>query len=271
MLEVRDLRFSVGDGVPRYWHGEGRAVTIFFDGLSIFFPEGERFFISSVRAHKDAAGPELKREIMRFSAQEGIHGREHDSYNAHLEREGYPAARLERKVTRLLRFAKRALPRRSQLGVTCALEHFTGMMALLLLGDDRNLAGAHPTMRDLWRWHAAEESEHKSVPFDVFRAAGGTEVERIGTMLLATAFFWAKVAEHQVVMMRADGCLLSASEWWKLLRFLFVTPGGMRTIARSWVRYFWPGFHPSDIDDGALLDAWKREYAASAEPLPVAC
>jgi hypothetical protein len=43
------------------------------------------------------------------------------------------------------------------------------------------------------RWHGAEESEHKTVAFDVFRAAGRTEVERIGMMLIAATIFWAKV------------------------------------------------------------------------------
>lgn len=266
MLEVRNPRFSLGD-VPKYWHGRGRAVSIYFDGLSIFFPAGERFFISSVRAHRQHASPALLRDVAAFNAQEGIHGREHDAYNAHLAKHGYPVARLERKVDRLLRFAKRVLPRRSQLAVTCALEHFTGSMAQLILGEPRNLEGADPNMAALWRWHAAEESEHKSVAFDVFRAAGGTEVERMGMMVIASAFFWAKVIEHQVTMTRADGCALSVEEWGNLGRFLFVEPGGMWSLGRAWLRYFRPGFHPSDIDDSALLDAWKRSYGAE---LPMA-
>jgi predicted metal-dependent hydrolase len=61
--------------------------------------------------------------------------------------------------------------------------------------------------------------------------------------------------------MHADGCLFSASEWWRLFRFLFITPGGMRTIARTWLSYFKQGFHPRDLDDGALLEEWKRSYA----------
>lgn len=257
MLEVRNLRFALDD-VPKHWHARGRAVTIYFDGLSIFFPAGERFFISSVRAHRRDAGTELQRDVALFTAQEGIHGREHDAYNAHLARNGYPVARLERKVDRLLRFAKIVLPKRAQLAVTCALEHYTASMALLILGDPKNLEGADPTMAALWRWHAAEESEHKSVAFDVFRAAGGTEMERMGMMLVASAFFWVKVLQHQVVMMNADGCLFSAEEWSKLGRFLFVDPAGMWSLGRAWLKYFRPGFHPREIDDTALLDEWKQ-------------
>lgn len=50
--------------VPQYWlSGEARAVTIFFDNLSILFPEGERFFMHAVRAHLDrVTDPKLRED-----------------------------------------------------------------------------------------------------------------------------------------------------------------------------------------------------------------
>ncbi len=51
-LEVRNLRFDVESDVPRHWHAAGRSITTFFDALSTFFPEGERFFVASVHAHR---------------------------------------------------------------------------------------------------------------------------------------------------------------------------------------------------------------------------
>jgi predicted metal-dependent hydrolase len=60
--------------------------------------------------------------------------------------------------------------------------------------------------------------------------------------------------------MRADGCAGALSERIELGRFLFVEPGGTRRVAVDSLRYFRPGFHPCDIDDGALLEAWKTSY-----------
>ena len=37
-------------------------------------------------------------------------------------------------------------------------------------------------VRDLFVWHALEESEHKAVAFDVYRAVGGGERLRVWTM-----------------------------------------------------------------------------------------
>ena len=51
-FEIRNLSFDL-DGVPRYWHGGKRSVTLFMNNLSLFWP-GERFFIQSVKAHTRA-------------------------------------------------------------------------------------------------------------------------------------------------------------------------------------------------------------------------
>ncbi len=260
---VRDLTFDLG-ATPRHWLGGRRAVSIFFDNLSIFFPAGERFFVTAVKAHRDrVTDPKLAADVRAFCAQEGMHGREHVRYNRRLEELGYPAARLERGVERLLRRVTRRTTPRIRLAVTCALEHFTSLMAHMLLADDGGLAGADPAMAALWRWHAAEESEHKAVAFDVHLATGGTWWLRAWTMLGATVVFWAKVAEQQVRMMRADGCLWSPREWGRLAWFLYGKPGVLRRIAPMYLAYFRPSFHPWQIDTSALIAQWRGTAPAS--------
>ncbi len=263
-LEVRNLRFRTDEGeVPRHWHGGKRSVTAFFDNLSIFFPAGERFFIDAVKAHRHHVHDDrLLKDVAIFCAQEGIHSREHVRYNEMLEEQGYPAVELDAKVETILRFFRKVLPKRERLAVTCALEHFTAIMAHHVLGDPRILDGAHPVMRSLWRWHAAEEAEHRAVAFDVFVAAGGTYVERATMMLGTTAIFWALVLQHQRRMMKVDGTAWSPSEWGALYHYLFVDPGGMPDLWRRWLDYFRPGFHPWDHDNRDLLDGWKAEQPA---------
>jgi predicted metal-dependent hydrolase len=265
---IRNLRFDLDDrtrDVPKHWHGGRRSVSTFFDNLSIFFPAGERFFMASVHAQRHRVkDPTLQREVRAFCGQEGVHGREHRRYNEMIAAHGYPAAAMERRVEKLLALVTRVTPKRWQLAATCALEHFTALMGHFLLGDARMLDGAHPTMAALWRWHAAEENEHKSVAYDVFLAAGGTYPERVGVMVVASLIFWAKVLEQQVRMMKSDGTWLSADEWRALARFLFVEPGGMRPMLTHYFAYYRPGFHPRDIDCDDLLEAWKRELAEAS-------
>jgi len=257
---IRNLRFSIDRDVPRHWHGGRRSVTTFFDNLSTLFPAGERFFMRAVRAHASFVKDEaLRRDVRAFCGQEAVHGREHERYVEMLGRSGYPVDAMGRRLARLLRRVERSTPKRWPR----ALEHFTAIMAQVLLGEPRSLAGAHPVMAALWRWHAAEENEHRAVAYDVYLAAGGTYAERVLIMVAASLIFWAKVIEQQIRMMRTDGTHLSLSEWGALARFLAVEPGMLRRIARAYFAYYRPGFHPKDIDCDALLVEWRRELEGS--------
>jgi uncharacterized protein len=262
--EVRNLKFELGPSVPRFWHGERKSLTLFFNSLSIFFPPGERFFITSVKAfRKRIHDPVLAADAKAFYAQEAIHSREHVRYNDMLREQGYPVDAMERRIERILRVVTALVPIRLQLAATCALEHFTALMAHLLLNDTRLLEGADPTMAALWKWHAAEENEHKAVAFDVFRTIGGSYFERVVVMLFATVIFWAKVLEQQVRLMWMEGILFSLGEWSALFGFLLVRPGGMLGLVPMYLDYFRPRFHPWELDNQGLLDAWKQELAGS--------
>lgn len=257
-IEVRNLRFDTDERVPRFWHGGRRSVTIFFDNLSIFFPHGERFFIAAVKAHRDKlTDPRLLEEVKAFVAQEGIHTREHIHYNEMLRERGYPIEEMEKRVERILKTVTRLMPKRWRLAVTCNLEHFTSLMGHFILNDPRLLEGADPTMAALWRWHAAEENEHKAVAFDVYREVGGNYPERAVSMVFTTVIFWAKVLEHQARMMHREGIVFSAKEWAALVDFLFFRPGGMFRLFLHYLDYYRPGFHPWDHDNRDLLEAWK--------------
>ncbi len=259
-IEVRNLRFDAL--IPKYWHGGRRSVSTFLDGLSIFFPAGERFFINSVLAHeKCVKDPELLAQMRAFVAQEALHTREHLRYNARLRAHGYPVDAMERRVIKLLDRVTRILPPRLQLGVTCALEHFTAVMGQMVLADPRILDGADETMAALWRWHSIEENEHRSVAFDVFKAAGGTYPERAITMFGVSVVFWAKVFEHQARLMHADGTSASPKEWADLGIHLFVTPGGMTKLIGPYFAYYRPSFHPSERGAEPLLDTYRTALA----------
>jgi len=267
VIPIRDRRFAWESIEDRFWHGAGPAVSVFFDNLSIFFPHGERFFMQSMKAFKDRApeGSDLAAEVRAFLAQEAYHGREHRAYNARLEALGYPAEAMEARVARMLKRVQTVIPARMQLAATCALEHYTAFMGHALLGDPRILEGSHPELAALWRWHAVEENEHKAVAYDLFVAAGGTYLERVSTMSLATTIFWARVFEQQVRMMRAAGLAGSPAAWASLFRFLFIRPGNLRLLPLALLDYFRPGFHPNDTDSTALIDAWRAADAAAQE------
>jgi len=260
-IEVRNLRFPLDAQVPKRWFGgETQSCTTFWDNLSVLFPAGERFFMNSVRAFEaKIEDPALREEVRRFYQQEALHSREHVRYNDMLRAHGYPVDEMDAAVRELLGRVAEHEPE-IQLAVTCALEHFTALLAQEVLGPDSPFEKAHPVMGALWRWHAAEENEHASVAFDVFRAIGGSYRMRVGVMAGATLIFWRKVFEQQLKMMRADGTLGSPKEWLALARFLFARDGWLVRLLKPYFSYYRRDFHPSQIDASPLLARWRQEF-----------
>jgi predicted metal-dependent hydrolase len=257
-IQVRDFDFDFAD-VPRYWHGGQIGITTYFDSLSILFPAGERFFIASVKAQRAAVqNPSLEDDVRLFCTQEGIHGREHVRYNRFLSAQGYPIEAMEERVERLLARVKRRTTPRAQLAITCALEHFTAILAYTVLKRPQQFDLAHPHMASLWKWHALEECEHKAVAFDVYQAAGGSYWERVLVMVVTTVIFFFKLFEHQIRLRWANGTLFSLREWAALLHYQYIEPGNMRSVFKLYFAYFERTFHPWQLGTRAELESWQR-------------
>jgi hypothetical protein len=267
-IPKRDLRFDLESADLRSWHPEGLHVAHFFNALSIFFPEGESFFIDSVRHFADRVDTkELREAVKGFLGQEAMHSREHRRYNRALVKAGLPVEKLEKALVKRLDLARRFLSPQDQLAFTIALEHYTAIMAHTLLANDGVVDGADPRMSAVWRWHAIEETEHKAVAFDVYQAAVGDDVfaylRRAWMMLLVTATFWAHVSLYHFRLVRADGAGSDARGGWRLFRFLWIHPGTMRQIVRPWLGYFSPRFHPWQHDNSELVATWRSAYEAT--------
>jgi len=139
----RDLHFNLKPSSVRDWHAQGPYVTQFINAMSIFFPDGERYFIHTVRHYRNRiTEPVLKEAVIAFIGQEAMHGREHEIYNRFLERAGLPAKKLEAHAARFLEWLKTTLPPVAQLSVTVAQEHFTAILAELVLTDPGLIDGA---------------------------------------------------------------------------------------------------------------------------------
>jgi hypothetical protein len=251
----RDVQFPLPSERACDWHSLGSYVTHFFNALSLLFPAGERYFIDSVRYYRDRIDdPELKKQVLGFIGQEAMHTREHIEYNEALNAAGLPASKLEKYVVKLLDYGRRTAPHSLQLAQTVALEHYTAMLAGMLLDDDSRIASDVPIYAQLWTWHALEETEHKAVSFDVWNAAIRPGLKRYliraAAMLQVTLMFWTIVFCFHIRLLIADrhrGGRLRGM--WNLMGFLYGRRGVFPNIALDWLRFFKPSFHPWDHDN----------------------
>jgi len=126
--------------------------------------------------------------------------------------------------------------------------------------NPRWMDGAHPVMADLWQWHAIEETEHKSVAYDVFLAVGGDRKLLRQVMRIVRLRFPYHVFLSICQMRRMEGKpLMSLSFWREGYEFLFGKSGVIREVAEDFRMFFRDDFHPWMIDNRELL----RETIAS--------
>ena len=97
--------------LPRHFAADGDLITSHvIAALSSVFPDGEDFFVRSVRRYRDRiTDPELKRQVSGFIGQEAMHGREHRAFNDRLAELGYPTKRIERMTRRMLTSRERIM------------------------------------------------------------------------------------------------------------------------------------------------------------------
>lgn len=249
-IPVRRLDFAFdARAVPLEWYADDLYLTHVFQALSIAFPEGEKFFVESVRHYRDrVSDPALKAAMNAFAGQEAMHGKGHRAFNEIIDRDGGDlGARMERDVISLLDFGRKLHPK-IQLAITCALEHYTAILGEQLLAVHAHQGAIHESVRPLWLWHALEESEHKAVAFDVYEAVSGSYLLRTATMLVTSLIFFAAIGFFYVRLLARDGRIWEPTSWARTLLFLWAKPGLFRKLVPGFLQYFKPGFHPNDHD-----------------------
>ena len=252
--------------VPRHFAADEDLITShFIAALSALFPEGENFFIRSVKHYRDqVTDPSLKEQVAGFIGQEVVHGREHGAFNEHLATLGYPALRIDALLRKGMGFRSRHVAPIANLASTAALEHFTATLAeLVMTSEQTREAMGHDAVRDLFLWHALEESEHKAVAFDVYRTVGGGERLRIMTMKLVRYSFVLGMVVQVLLSLARDRATYRPGvlrESWRRFRR---QPIVSREVWEQLKEYERRGFHPSDRDTQELIDTWREQLFGS--------
>ncbi|CAM3174535.1 Metal-dependent hydrolase [Sphingomonas antarctica] len=265
-ITPRDRRFGRALAQKRWWLNGDPIGSAFHNALSITFPRGEAFFVESVKAFRDGADPKLEREIRSFITQEVMHSREHVAFNKRVSDAGYKIDHLEQIVADSLEMTKDR-PAILNLAVTMALEHYTAMMAHMMLKSDL-FKGSDSELKEMWRWHAIEEIEHKGVAYDTWLHAtkDWTRFKRWKVkaimMVLVSRTFWMKRWDGTLDLLAQDG-ITGFKAKARLFWYLVGTPGVMRRLFPAWVAFFLPGFHPWNHDDRALIGTYDSDYAAA--------
>ncbi len=259
------------EGVPKYWFDGDPFKTRFFDALGLAFPEGERFFIQSIRVFRDEViDIKLQNDITTFFKQEALHAVEHTELNERLELQGLPIKKILKLIRHALDHNLKNKPREYNLAVTVAFEHLTSIMAESFFSRKKTFENADPYVRALWAWHTIEEMEHRDVAFEVMKQVGNVDeftrkVAFIQTMFMVLYFTFVRTN----TFLRYDGY----SKWQRIglmtkgFSWVFGPKGFMTSNIPLVVDGFKKDFHPSDHPIIAQYDVWVKALKESGDPI----
>ena len=266
------LDFGLDGDIPKYWMDNDPFKTRFFDAMSTLFPQGEKFFITSVREYRDQiTDPQLQQEVKDFTRQEAQHSQVHRQYNERLKKQGIEIDAIEAQLQqRFFVDAPKVTTARQRLGITAALEHLTSMMCTTFFERRELLDTSDARVRAMYAWHAIEEVEHKAVAFDVLtKVAKAGYWSRVMPMVTVTFGFPLTVAGIMNHMFKVDGFsawqrtkLWTRGLWW------FYKPGGLFIPTLGYyLAYYKPGFHPWKLPEMPSYGTWLATFQRTGDAI----
>ncbi len=181
-MKPRHLRIDFS-GVPLAWSRNPEFAAILNSGSPL--TSAVEPYLNIVMSRVRDALPErhaaLKQQVDIFIRQEAYHYRLHDAFNRELYAAGYPG--LKELADQLKAELKEMLETRSlvwNLAYCTAFENLATFMAKFWFGMAGDLLeGADPRGVALWKWHMAEEFEHRTVCHSALTALSGRYVTRV--------------------------------------------------------------------------------------------
>lgn len=247
-----------------------------YNAINLLLPAGEFWFCRVFnKALASITDKKLEEDVRAFIRQEAIHARAHIVGQKFMQANAY---NLEQGINtaetifgQLLSDQPFELPifknkwvesywLIARVGIIAAIEHFTGVIGQWTLDHSSNWDknNADPEMSDLFRWHLAEEVEHRNVAFDLFhhllQNKLGFYISRQVLMAAVFPIFMYLMADIGRSLARQDSLedmqKLAKSNVFRILWELQRT--GRRTgnvptlgfLTKSVFRWISPSFHP---------------------------
>ncbi|CAN5442920.1 metal-dependent hydrolase [soil metagenome] len=217
-LRPRNVQFDWGTP-PLHWIPSDPYASHAVTALNLFLPVAERWFATLLSDSLDYVRDEhLREEIIGFIGQEAVHAKTHDDMLVgYLLRHGIDPVPFTRQLEWVAgQYEQRvanATPRKRRTALASgthalnAAEHFTGVLGDWALNNRWDEMNVDPTLCDLYRWHGAEEVEHRHVSYNVAKYFGMDFLAQAAAGVMVSVVFFAMVLRGTKFLVHEDPSL----------------------------------------------------------------
>lgn len=252
--------------VPPVWIPQQQFACSVLNVTHLVLPPGELWFcrlfnqaLPLIRDH------DLREQVKGFVAQEGAHARGHRDVLSFYESQGWNFSVSKQRLNKIFgtllgdkvlgRFAVKSKGQlrwlRMRIGMVAAIEHVTCVLGSWILENETlRQAGANQAMLNLLLWHGAEEVEHRTVAFDLYRHLGGGNVGRMFWFLLAVwavVLTWKRGTQVFIEQSPGEGDVREKPRYGFRAYVAASRAGYLPTVGylvRSFLRYLRWSYHP---------------------------
>lgn len=258
----RDFRFEFPDDIDPLWIPDNPVRSHLFNGLSMPMPYLEPYLIRSLlKARAGIYDPGLLIDIEGFNHQEANHYKCHRRYNELLKANGYPElASLEELMTKQYgQLATKSL--RTQIAYCAGFESMTnGFTHWLITKRVELFQHSDPRVSSFWLMHMIEETEHKTVAFDVYKALFPNQhLPRAIGVIHGSAHVIGLGLRGLCRMLKKDKILHRPSTYLQILKELFLLGSHVGPFC---FRALLPGFNPRNEADPQWMKDWLKGYVS---------
>jgi len=277
-IQPRKVHFDFSDA-PIHWIPGHPVASDMIGLLNVVLPAAERWFVVTLNeALPMVKDLRLAEDVRGFIGQEAIHADVHEqALHEFMEAKGFDAQpildQIEYAFSKVLGPSTSTNPKRrhnqlcNRLWFIAALEHYTAVLGDFALNSAWDDYDAHPTFVDLFRWHAAEEVEHRNVAHDVATYFSGRYLDRVGAMLMASTFMFVMFQRVAWYLVKTDPELDFG--WFKMQRLRMLDskynllPRYRKLFGSNTLDYLRPGFHPDKMGSTAQAVAYLASSPAA--------
>lgn len=277
-LRPRKVHFDWSTS-PLHWIPNNPYGSHSVTALNLVLPVAERWFSKLLsEALEYVRDDHLREEIIGFIGQEAVHASAHDAVlNEYLQGHGIDPAPFQRQAEWVVgqygqRMSKASpVDRRKALAsgthALSAAEHFTGVLGHWALNNNWDELGVDPTLADLYRWHGAEEVEHRHVSYNVAKYFGMDYIAQASAGFLASAVFFSMVLRGMKFLVHEDPALPNDGYirmMWKLRKSAKTgaTPS-VGFLVRAGLALLRPDYNPTDEGSTAQAVAYLASSPAA--------
>ncbi|MBY6411996.1 metal-dependent hydrolase [Rhodococcus sp. BP-252] len=277
-LHARNVSFD-WSSTPLHWMPSEPVASHTVSALNLLLPEGERWFCATyTEALPLIADAKLREDVLGFIGQEAMHAETHnvvlyDFLDAHGVDPRPFAAHAEYLMRKVLgpRPASTPTAQKQQLveriALIGAIEHLTAFLGDYALNSRWDELGGDATMIDLYRWHGAEEVEHRNVAHDVAMYFGVGYFRRNVAMVIAFVAFMVLLLRGTRYIVTQDASMKNRGYVRLWLGWLGATRRGalpsLMQMTKGVARYLKPSYTPENEGSTAQAVAYLAKSPAA--------